>query len=63
MTDEPKFMLELHAIRDKIHDETKEMTTKEFAEHIRREVAPLMAERGWKYAEPPVKAKSELAKV
>ena len=51
---------ELEAIRQRHYEETKDMTPEEWAEYIHREATPIMVERGWKYAEPPVKAKPEL---
>ncbi len=46
MATEPEFMRELHAIRERIHEETKHMTPEEQAAHTRKEVEEGLARLG-----------------
>ena len=43
---------EIHAIRAKLREGTRHMTPEEHVEHVHREVAPIIAQYGLKYATP-----------
>lgn len=54
MSDEPEAMREIHAIREALYEKTKEMSSSERVQHMRRELAELEKRHGrsFKRAEP-----------
>ncbi len=55
MPTEPKVMRELHKIREKIYEETKNMTPEERADFINHRVESELAKRGIKLKRHPGK--------
>ena len=49
MTNEPRAMQEIHKIREKIYEETKNMTAEERTEHTRREAQKLIEKHSLKF--------------
>ena len=44
---EPKAMREIHEIRERIYEETKEMNAKELSEYYRKGVTSFLADSGY----------------